>query len=43
MERRQVEERAYELFQGGLICSESVLAAGWGAAARSCAAPWPAG
>lgn len=27
MERRQVEERAYELFQGGLICSESVLLA----------------
>jgi len=27
MNREQVEQRTYELFQGGLICSESVLAA----------------
>lgn len=27
MDRQQVEQRTYDLFQGGLICSESVLTA----------------
>ena len=27
MNREQVEQRAYDLFQGGLICAESVLMA----------------